>query len=79
METDIRNTEIKIKVRQSEGCLEAIGRYMKKIGFERREWTDNKGLDHQYFTRCDYSEIWISYYAMNEKNNTCLFNLAGNL
>jgi hypothetical protein len=75
--TDIRNTEIKIRVGKNEDATTAITRYMKKNGFETEKWTDGKGLQRQYFFNNEYQELWIGN-TNYVTDNTVEFTLNGN-
>jgi len=78
MTTDIRSTEIKIKVKKSESATDAIRRDMQRKGFTFTEWQDGKGLKHQAYLGNGYSELWVSGYNFSYITNKVTFVLDGN-
>jgi hypothetical protein len=76
MADDIRNTELKTRVKETESTEEAITRYMVRNGFETETFTDGKGLTHRYFSNNEYSQLWIGTTNFNGKSVT--FTIEGN-
>lgn len=73
--SEIRNQEIKVKVKLTESVSDAIARYMKRNGFLPCDWVDGKGITHFCFTGNGYRELWVSSQLFH--NNVCTFSLAG--
>jgi hypothetical protein len=75
--TDIRNKEIKIKVKADECAMDAIKRYMKRNGFTHYQ-ENRRDLTFDKFYSNEYSEIWVAGQSFNENTNTATFELEGN-
>jgi hypothetical protein len=73
--TDIRNTEIKIRVKATECGSDAINRYMLRNGYTNATWTDGHDLKHICWTNGEY-ELWLG--GMRTNDTHCTFELTGN-
>lgn len=79
MKTDIRNREIKVKVKATECASDAIDRYMKRKGFQMCYWYDGRDLPHTTYSNGEYGELWLGPVMVNETTGICTFELDGNL
>jgi hypothetical protein len=75
---DIRHTEIKVTVKNSEDTLDAIKRYMKRQGFTYFESAQRGDYTHKGWYNNDYSDLWVGDRSYNEVTKKVTFTLEGN-